>query len=88
MVVSNRAPEKDCAAGRGVGLGLSGALVGGAQQFLRGVGGLGFEVAQVLIGRGQEAGEGRIQRDRSAGRQHGQSLRDEGGRKARTDGTG
>ena len=72
-------PQTGQRGGRGVRLGLGGPLGGGAQEFLHVVGGLGFEVAQILIGRGQEAGEGRFQGDTGAGRQHGQGFRDRPG---------
>lgn len=85
--LAERSTADGAAAGGGVGLGLGGALGGGAQECLHVVGGLGFEVAQVLIGRGQEAGEGRFQGDGGAGRQHGQGFRDRPGGSPGTGGT-
>ncbi len=68
-------------------LALGGALGGGAQQFLHVVSGLGLEVARVLIGRGQEAGEGGFQRDGGAGCQHGEGFGDRHCRSARAGAT-
>ena len=85
--LAERSAADGTAGGRRVSLGLGGTLGGGAQEFLHVVGGLGFEVAQVLIGRGQEAGEGRFQGDGGAGRQHGQGFRDRPGGSAGTGAT-
>jgi hypothetical protein len=84
--LAERSAADGTAGGSRVSLGLGGTLGGGAQEFLHVVGGLGFEIAQVLIGRGQEAGEGRFQGDAGAGRQYGQSFRDRPGGSAGTGG--
>jgi len=81
-------PQDGAADGRGVGLGLGGALGRRVQEFLHVVGGLGFQVAQVLIHRGHEPGEGCFQRHGGAGSQHGERLGDRRGGSARACRTG